>query len=104
MWTDGGTSAEDKETTYSMICLNEDGTFGLPGTGLKAIEADDAALSFDGEYIHASMSDGTAVSVFAANGAKVAEYAFLNGVAKLNLPAGIYVATANGQAVKLVVR
>lgn len=104
IWDDGGTSAEDKETTYCMMRLNEDGTFGLPDNGVDAVEADGSAMSFDGEYLRADMPDGTVVSIYAANGAKVAESVLLNGESALNLPAGLYVATACGKAVKLAVK
>lgn len=114
-WSDGGTgeSSDDpsgeqeeasKRTTYLMMRLNEDGTFGLPGSGVESIEAEDAPMSFDGECLHASLADGTLVSVYAANGAKVADCALLNGVARLDLPAGIYVAVADGNAVKVAVK
>ncbi len=102
-WTDGGTSAEDKATTYLMTGLNDNGTFGIPDAGVESTVSDNAAaLSFDGYALHGI--DGASVKVYTATGALVATYTLKGGVAKVNLPAGFYVAAAYGHTVKFVVK
>lgn len=102
-WTDGGTGEDDDATTYYMTRLNEDGTFGIPDAGVESTVAEAAvALAFDGTALRGT--DGASVSVYTATGALAATYTLRGGVAKVNLPAGFYVAATGAQAVKFVVK
>lgn len=101
-WTDGGTSAEDKETTYCMGLLNPDGTLGKEGTSVAMETARIDRLSFDGTALHGA--DGAEVQVYTALGTMVAAYRLTGGSAAVSLPAGLYLATSGDQSVKFAVR
>ncbi|MDE5922314.1 MAG: hypothetical protein K2G79_02350 [Muribaculum sp.] len=102
-WDDGGTSETDKATTYMMTRLNDDGTFGMPDTGVESTVADtEASFGYDGSSLYGP--DGAKARVFTAAGAHVADYILAGGSATVNLPAGFYVASADGQTVKFVVK
>lgn len=104
-WDKADSSADADDNLYYMIRLNENGTFGLPGdTSVKGLEADGASISFDGKCLRAAVADGTMVNVYAADGMKVAECVMNAGCASVELPAGLYIANANGKAVKFAVK
>lgn len=104
-WSDGGSGENDKETTYMMQRLNENGTFGLPETSVKGVEAAPGVLAFDGTALTADLSDGTVVNVYDATGANVARYTLTAGHADVELPAGLYIASAAGEdSIKFVVK
>lgn len=102
-WDDGGTSETDSDITYVMTRLNDDGTFGVPDTGVENTVADtEANFGYDGSSLYGP--DGAKARVFTAAGAHVADYILAGGSATVNLPAGFYVASAVGQTVKFVVK
>lgn len=102
-WTDGGTDAEDNATTYMMTRLNDDGTFGLSGTGVESAVADAAqALSFDGSALHGP--EGIKAEVYTAAGALAGSYTLTGGASRLNLAAGFYVARAGELSLKFAVK
>lgn len=102
-WDDGGTSEADSDITYVMTRLNDDGTFGVPDTGVENTVADtEANFGYDGSSLYGP--DGAKARVFTAAGAHVADYILAGGSATVNLPAGFYVASAVGQTVKFVVK
>lgn len=47
-WTDGGAGEEDKEKTYCMARMNQNGTFGLPESGVNEMgtASDDASIEY----------------------------------------------------------
>lgn len=102
-WDDGGTSETDSDITYVMTRLNDDGTFGVPDTGVENTVADtEANFGYNGSSLYGP--DGAKARVFTAAGAHVADYILAGGSATVNLPAGFYVASAAGQTVKFVVK
>ncbi len=102
-WDDGGTSETDKATTYMMTRLNDNGTFGLPDTGVESTVADtEASFGFNGSCLYGP--DGAKVCVYTVAGAHVDDYILAGGSAPVNLPAGFYVASVAGQTVKFVVK
>lgn len=103
-WTDGGTSAEDKGETYMVTRFNEDGTFGIPSAGVSVIESYAETLRFNGSDICGNVADGTEVTIYSIDGVSVATSVFSAGKASVNLPAGLYIAYVQGNAVKFVVK
>ena len=104
-WTDVGTSADDKATTYYMTCLDEEGTFGVYAA-IEQVSCGKHALVCDGSTLRASVADGTVACIYTPLGARVAECVFAGGVASFNLPTGVYIAAAEGceAPVKFIVK
>lgn len=101
-WACGGRSETDKDSDELMLRFNEDGTFGGSGAGLKAVSMNGDALGFNGEYLTGAADE--MVTVYSVDGKKVMNATFTNGAAKVNLPAGIYVANSNGETLKFSVK
>lgn len=86
-----------------MTRLNDNGTFGLPDTGVENTVADtEASFGFNGSCLYGP--DGAKVCVYTVAGAHVDDYILAGGSAPVNLPAGFYVASVAGQTVKFVVK
>ncbi len=103
-WTDGGTSAEDKDVVYCMNIVNADGSLGVDPRGIKTIQNGKAHFVFDGKALSADLPDGTLVEILNAAGLKVAVSSFNSGKAPLNLGKGIYVARAGSRVIKFCVQ
>ena len=105
-WADGGTSAEDKETTYYMTVVNLDGGFGLENSGVEnVVSVNEAQLTFAAGALHADVADGTIASVYSVDGSLVAECSFSGGRAALDLAPGMYIAgLCGGETVKFIVK
>ena len=100
-WSDGGTSADDKDETFLMMVLNEDGTLGADDSGVSEVAADVAwTLCFDGRALCAPVADGTTATLYDAAGIRVASAVFAGGKAPVALPGGLYVAKVGEKSVK----
>ena len=100
-WSDGGTSADDKDETFLMMVLNEDGTLGADDSGVSEVAADVAwTLCFDGRALCAPVADGTTATLYDAAGVRVASAVFAGGKAPVALPGGLYVAKVGEKSVK----
>lgn len=103
-WTDNGTSAEDKETTYMMNILDDDGNFGKEITAVESVKSDKGSIRFNGESLLLNAPDGTGLNIFDTTGSHIGTLYLSNGKAEVKLPSGIYFAvTTEGSASKFIV-
>lgn len=103
-WTDNGTSAEDKETTYMMNILDDDGNFGKEITAVESVKSDKGSIRFNGESLLLNAPDGTGLNIFDTTGSHIGTLYLSNGKAEVKLPSGIYFAVATeGSASKFIV-
>lgn len=101
-WTDGGTSAEDKETTYYMSVLKADGTIGTASAGVALTTTGEAGLSYNGRALCGA--EGVTARVYTSTGALAATCRLTACGTPLSLPAGIYIAHADGHSIKFAVK
>lgn len=103
-WKDSGNNSEgDSEPTNYMNLLNADGTIGNGNSGVQNIGAP-TALRYHRGQLTGDLPDGSPLTVYTAAGQAAAKAVFNGGSARINLPAGFYIAHANGRSCKFAVR
>lgn len=104
-WTDIGSGADDKATTFFMTVLNEDGTLGIDTAGIHEINADNnSSLIFDGANIQTTSPDGSTVRIYNPVGAEVAALKVVGGVVTPRLTPGIYFANSDNAVIKFIIK
>lgn len=103
-WTVSGATSADG-STYVMTIVNEDGTLGIPGVGVKEAGMQNQPLAYNGRSIVTTLADGTPVNIYNAAGALVSSVKAVAGQAAVALPPGLYIAEAPGEtSLKFVVK
>lgn len=104
-WVDGRLGSVTNDNTYVMTVLNYDGTFGVADSAVRSVSFDAQSLRFDGKALKGSFADGAVLNVYNAAGACVAKTVAKDGLAPLNLPAGLYLThDASGKSLKFIVK